>query len=479
MGAYGYGLSYGLPTVLAKCEHNALNALTKRHLTAPPNPFRGAFHPSLLNHISTHIRPFFQTNRLQAQDTWKSGKTQTKLESIRISKMVDVCEFQKAKSFIKREVNPKIPTKARLIQGNKNEATAYFDPDTYKAIANSLSEIVYEVDGVAFELHYASHMNHSEIGERFTKEAHRPGNKVYDERDGKNWDSTMQEQHMRYEASVYALFDPTVAANHITRSTRACGTIRLKDAIIKYKTAWKRLSGDWNTSVGNTIVSMAILVSVIMQLPKDLRPDRVFGLFLGDDYLGVYNYGNRQVQRTALSQAMDAGEASMGITPVRAIFEDPLYCEFISLTCWPTYQGGYEFIPKISNILTKLFYSVHSPTKHLAADIQATITALRPRYRGLRFVERFFTQHAKAWPQRKTTKPLASPLMDRYTMLNLQGQETNINWAYGFAHKYRLPLTAFDFQHPCVTHAYLLRHPVVDRLFYLEHLDPCDREAVR
>jgi len=391
------------------------------------------------------------------------------LHNISESVKYDHVELQKAKSFVKREVSPKMPSKARLIQGNKNDRTAYLHPDEYKAISNAFQEFVYSVDGVDFELHYTSRLNADQISDLFSAEVARPGVKYYDERDGKNWDSTMQREHMEFEAAVYACFNEQIAANHLKRSALTEGTIRTIDAIIKYVTCWKRLSGDWNTSVGNTIISMAICVTVILALPRHLRPRRVCGFFLGDDYLGVYNYAT-PIDRFLLNHAMKVGESSMGITPVRNVFDDPLKCEYTSMSVWPTYDGAYQFVPKLSNMLTKLFYSVHAVSKHTAQDVHATVDAIRVGFRGLHFMEKFLAAHKRAWPTK--TARMYGTLKSEYFMETLSREHRRVHWAYGMAWKYGLPLTAFDYELPRADRARLCRHAAVERLFELEHLDP-------
>ncbi len=476
-------MTFGLPCVLAKCHHNALNALIRRHLSNPPNAFCAEFHPSFRSHIANHIAPMFHYRFTEDEGKWADKKTLVKRQQIAESQVRDRVELNRAKSFIKREVNPGIPTKARLIQGNQNDKTAYLHPDAYKAISNLCSNIVYSVDGVEFDLHYTSHLNREQISALFSVETARPGYRYYDERDGKNWDSTMQEPHMRFEASLYELFDTRIADNHIIRSTQTFGLIRSKQCVLKYVTAWKRLSGDWNTSIGNTLISMAIIISVILSLPSHLKPRRVFGMFLGDDYLGVYNYASR-VDPNDLNAAMMDGEKKFGITPSRAIFLDPMLCEYISMTVWPAYDGTYVFVPKMSNLLVKLFYSVHPPTKHTAQDAIATIMAIRPCYDGLRFMQRFLTEHAKGWKGRlhqglrAITKYNPNTFLDRHREEALSGNTNSINWAYGFAHKFRLPLTSLDFELPAVDRAMMLNHPTIDIIFQLEHLDPADRLAL-
>lgn len=401
---------------------------------------------------------------------WKEVRTQAKLEAIEESRKYDVLELQKAKSFIKREVTTACPSKARLIQGNDNEITAYRDPDMYRAIADACKHIAFQEGGIDFDLRYTSGCNNDKLSQLLSQEIARPGVHVFDERDGKNWDSTMQEKHMRFEASIYALVDRLLAAQHLERSKRTRGTIRMKDAIVKYITAWKRLSGDWNTSVGNTLISMAILITVLLALPAEMRPQRVFGFFLGDDYLGVYTFPSKP-DLAELNKLLKSGEESCGITPVRGMTTDVLSVEYTSLTVWPTYSGGVQFVPKLSNMLVKLFHTIHPPNRHTAADVLATIKALQPSFCGLLFMEKFFAWHSRSW-KTAVRLPSTSHLLSLYQLEALTTQPASVNWAYGFVHKFRIPITCFDIPLPPIGSAYYLESDLVNQIYALEHRDP-------
>lgn len=465
-------MSFGTPTVLAQCEHNALNALYKRHLSAPPNPCTRPFHSCFLDYIQTKLVPQFHLVRQVCEGAWKKKKTQSKLDSIDRSVVYDRFEFQRAKSFVKREISVKVPKKARLIQGNFNETTAYHDPDTFKAISHLFEDVRFEAEGVSFALRYTSGCTNADISRLFSDEVAMPTEKLYDERDGTNWDSTMQEPHMRFEASVYSLFDAVIGQRHLQRSTHCKGTIATRDYIIKYVTRWKRLSGDWNTSVGNSIISMAICITAILSLPSHLRPHRVAAFFHGDDYLAIYHY-HRSPPPQVLNTALADLEKSLGITPVRGVFRDPLLVEYISMSVWPCYDGTYFFAPKLSNLFVRLFFSTRPLSQHTADDVCATIAALAPHFVGCEPAERFFAAHRRAWvARRRGIKHAGNQFRDCHSLEKLEIDHTpKVHWAYGFAHKYHMPITALHVEVECGSAA-LLRHPAYDHLFECEHLDP-------
>lgn len=460
--------------MLAKCQHNALNALFLRHLSAPPNLCTAQLSRSLLTALGPKLKQCKYHVELE-KDEWKARRTLAKLKSIEESIEQDRLQLGKAKSFVKREVTTSCPTKARLIQGNENEATAYRDPDMFRAIADACKNIAFEEGGIKFDLHYTSGLNNDSLSELLNSALQKPGNHVFDERDGKNWDSTMQRPHMEFEAAVYALADELLAEQHLIRSSSVRGVIRMKDAIIKYTSAWKRLSGDWNTSVGNTLISMAILTTVLLALPENMRPKSVMGMFLGDDYLGVYTYEKAPPPLRELNALLKSAEEACGITPVRGMTDDVLLVEYTSLGVWPRYDGGVQFVPKISNMLVKLFHSTQPLSRHTANDVVATIKALQPSFSGLFFMEEFLSWHLRLW-RGHIARPASGSLLDAYALNQLTKTNHRINWNYGFIHKFRIPVTMLNCSLPPVDrvrrHVFYLESPVVNQLYALEHADP-------
>jgi hypothetical protein len=131
----------------------------------------------------------------QMSEEWRIGKKQTKLNAIDHSRIFDLPKPHKTKAFIKYEINVEVPSKARLIQGNQNEVTAYEFPEEYASFKHALEELnntPFEYQGVKYEFVYAGGMNHDQLSDLITQwEAEGGPNRYWDERDGKNWDSTM------------------------------------------------------------------------------------------------------------------------------------------------------------------------------------------------------------------------------------------------------------------------------------------------
>lgn len=468
------GISFAYPCMLSQCHTNVLNALTNRHLTKPKNscdihlvnPFLTVY-KKLARGIAFDMYPALEAGE------WRVGKTTHKLQNIDTSRLYDRAQPNKAKSFAKREVNVAVPSKARLIQGNQNELTAYEHPAEYgvmNAIMKSLQGHEFECRGVACRFVYAGGMNHDALSDLFSEESNRPGNILYDERDGKNWDSTMNFSLLNAEAQVYEMLKLKSASRFLQRCAKVIGTVRTKVdgvfVLVKYLTAWKRLSGDWNTSVGNTIISMIIVYTVINHLPEHLLPRRWCGLFMGDDYLAILNYGKAEPPQQPLHDALSHYESLCGITPVRALFKDPLAVSFISLTPWPRFNGGYQFVPNPGKQLAKLFWAKDSKYKKRAEDYASTIArSFWTTFHGFPLMMAFLKFHFRA-----RAKLVA---LDRYVTEPLTQASREVNWRQGFVYKYRIPYSALDFEFP--NEVAVWHHPAVRHMIEIESLDPQDR----
>ncbi len=453
--------------MLAGCATNAYNALVLRHLAAPPN-ITQMFPNLLLECLEPILAPrFFLTWQQNCHDEWRVGKGLVKLRLIDHSKMFEEPKYKKAKTFVKREVTASMPKKARLIQGNMNEATAYEHPEEYRALAMAMKEeIIIRHGGVEFQFQYTAGLNHDELSDHFTmKWADRGEYFVLDERDGKNWDSTMQEPLLRAAIALYSALGMRAAVAAISRASGVKGRINFRKGLqeaIKYWTQWKRLSGDWDTSVGNTLISMLVVLVTISKLPQHLKPFRVAAYFMGDDYLAIYSFRNA-VDKVGLLKALNFGDASMGITPERALFDDPLRIQFISLGLWPTRKGGWQFVPHPAKQMVKLFAAVPKQPVNISDYQTALAEAFWPVYWGWPMMMRFLKYHYTS----KTPMRLES-----YTLKCLTQSVRDVDWALGFTLKYRIPFVATHFDFGLCTFA---QHIVVDWMLAFESADPLDR----
>lgn len=418
------------------------------------------------------------------EDQWRTGKRQIKLMMIDKSKIWDETKPHAAKSFVKLEVGHKVPTKARLIQGNKNEATAYEHPEEYAAMLLTLKDLsnhAFESGGIRFQFVAACGYSHNALSDVFSQMVAEAGPYVlYDERDGSNWDSTMNKRLLSAELLVYDMLKMRATESFLKRHSNVRGKIRCrldtltKDVVnIVYTTAWKRLSGDWNTSIGNTIINIIVAFVALTELPVHLRPTRVSALVMGDDYAGVYSFA-QAVDPKAFSAAMNAGEKSMGITPERGIFSHPCDISFISMDVWPRRCGGYQFVPKPARLMNKLFWAVKRlHPSMIPAYRNGICIAMWPVFHGFEMMMKFLKHHY-------TPGVRALPI-EFYGYWHQHDAFTttvrDVDWQWGFVYRYRCPYGAstFDWPRDLGAGGALLNHPLVDHMLEVESADPQSR----
>lgn len=471
-----------MPCALAQCPRNAYNALVKRHLAAPKNKAQSRVYNVFLRELKEPlISEYLAALEGNLREEWTVGKKLTKLAAIARSHAIETPRRNEADSFVKFEAPPKVPTKARLIQGNANELTAYEFPEEYRAMSIALKNIkehTVTISGIAFTLVYAGGMNHNELSDLVTKWISLPGTIYYDERDGKNWDSTMQNPTLTAEYYIYDMLKMQAAKAFKQRCRFVKGRIRCRmlDGIFKlvYTTVMKRLSGDWNTSVGNTIISIIICVASIIFLPNHLKPKAVKALFMGDDYLGLYYYGSNPPAATELALAMDHNERLHGIEPVRAIFTNPLLVSFISLGLWPRHGYGYQFVPYPARQMTKLMWSVKRLHPNSVEHYRSALCiAFWPVYHGFPLMMKFLKlQYTIRHPKFKFENNDIKWWLEPHTTV-----ARDVDWRTGFMEKYRLPYTCLDLDWPngLEGQCAVLRCPIIQYMLAIESQDPPER----
>lgn len=241
---------------------------------------------------------------------------------------------------------------------------------------------------------------------------------------------------------------------------------------LRYESAWKRLSGDWNTAIGNTIINFIVVVDALLMLPAHLRPTTVTALALGDDYLGILGFA-QPVDPKPLTAALDHFESSLGITPKRAIFSEPLDVSFISMELWPRRCGGYQFAPKPAKQLTKLFWTVKRlHPKYIQAYRNGICMGLWHTYKGFTMMETFLKAHYKSGVKSLDAQAYRD---DFYHWGAFSQVDRQIDWRQGFLHKYKLPISVTHFDWDIGPNPSIYHHVVVEQMLAWELSDPDER----
>jgi len=459
-----------LPFVLSRCECSALSSLCARHLSAAPNHTTLDLTPVLGCVYFRHLRASFLSSPLLEED-WRHGKPAWKLTRIDQSFEKDCIDLNRISAFLKYEISVGLPKKARGIQGLINEASAYYKFNLYQHIKYAVMAVngqTFHWSGVAVTVVCSSGCNLDNLADYVNSfiSGVRSSSLLIDECDGKNWDATMNEVLLRLEASVYELLLKGMANDHLQRSSGSKGRLAFADLTgmlqyVRYFISWKRLSGDWNTSIGNFLINLIIRLS---SLPL-IKARAALFLIQGDDFLGFYDDGGvNSVHDCRLM--LNEHDSACGITPDRGVSRDLLAAQFCSLYLWPS-DVGFVFRPKLSSIYCKLFWTVKDiPRNQVGLIRSALIANYIPLFSGFQSITNFLTQHLTTPIGVSIDLPIAYDLLTT-------SRDVRVEWAYGLL-RYGLPLSAFPLDLPPF---HITHFPAFDVVSAWEAADPALRHA--
>lgn len=359
-GATLIGATTRAAYVCRGCPCNFGNALVKRHGAIQPGTTKTfawteSWLPKLANTANISYISEYAVWMENWITKWSDAKQKQFSESVEFDKVVP----SDRKSHGKLEFGNKLPTKSRGIQALANLATqAKYGPVFYslqKATMKTLDR--WQIPGTRIRLTGGSGKNPEQMG-KWMRDclADHPSAHFY-ERDGKNWDATMQKIHHNLKQKYYrktlgnsALADGFV--KFVDAGFKIRGRARFKDGIkIKYSLDGTVKSGDSDTTLGNTFINLCIAAEGAYALGLDC--DIIAN---GDDLLVI-------VSGDFDEYAYMLAEASLGIKPEARKFKDYSQVEFCSSVFFPI--GGDEIlaIPKPGRLLSRMWWTVKPPGK--------------------------------------------------------------------------------------------------------------------
>lgn len=165
------------------------------------------------------------------------------------------------------------------------------------------------------------------------------------ERDAKSFDATLGRKHHNLVQFCYRSLDPTLA-DWMEESYVTKGYVKRTD--VRYTAVGTTRSGFNGTTIGNSIVNLAIIVEsmVACGYTGDV-------IVVGDDCLVVSEC------------PLDAGrlarlERNYGIEPVSRVFRDITDSSYTSALFVPT-RNGLRFCPKPGRVMARLWWTVKPP----------------------------------------------------------------------------------------------------------------------
>jgi len=456
-GATCVGYVSSMSHVCRRCGCNAHHSLCNRHglkRLDPTRPFTLcleslvlAFRVVAVNYVR------FRTGRQAWLLKWPASKRDLFLRSM----VFDPSVPYKVKIMVKYEYDHSVPRRARAIQMYFNLITqAMFGPHFY-ALQKATCELFNRLElSPGIDVTIASGMNASHLSLWMDNVVARGALWFY-ERDGKDWDSTMSVMHARLRIMLYGLVDARLS-DFTMRCVKVKGFGRFREGILRYSVFTTVKSGQNDTSLGNGIVNLAIIVESMMLL--GLRGSVIVS---GDDLL-VAMYQDYDVG------ALKAIEESLGIKPVARKFTSPFDVSFVS-GVWFLNGNKYQFIPKPGRLVARLWWSVNPPSsRKLEAYRRGVVRGLLPVCGGIPIIRKWlskFDSEGEALPN------------DRYWVLKHCAVDWDPLVLYHFCARYGVTVSQVEECESMLdalpTEPLFIRHPVLDAMMRVDLADPVDR----
>lgn len=347
-GATLVGWTTSISHVLRKCLCNAHNAITNRHGAKPPPVVDDVCEvlPDFLD-VFRGLDAEYLMHPMREWANWFSKWPASKQRAFTHSRETEDVEPGKVKAMVKREVSHNLPKKARLIQFYKTLATqSEFGPEFY-ALQKVVTETFRRHRMGDIDITFASGMNARELG-AWMENVLADGAVMFYERDGKNWDSSMQKEHAAFRRGFYAGFDDRLA-DFVGKCDKVKGAAVFPGGILRYSVNYTVKSGHNDTTLGNSLVNAAIAYAAFKRanIPASI-------LVAGDDLLvATYDYVN--------VEELVSAESRYGITPEAQTFVDFERVTFISGT-WMSDGNQIGFVPQPGRLFARLWWSVRPPS---------------------------------------------------------------------------------------------------------------------
>lgn len=456
-GATLVGLSTTVPFVARTCACNLERALCHRHGVAPP-PVLASFvvMPEYFSRVRAVVALAYTVCLADQLDGWIAKWTAVKRRMIRESEDTDAVRPSEVAAMVKREIYHDKPSRPRAIQYYPNLATqAAFGPE-FTALQKAYTQHFQRAEVLpGLYVTFASSLDASGLGRWMADAMANAPDGAFYERDGKNWDATMQREHLDLRLAAYApageRFADFVESGFDVRGRMARGDLR-------YTLRGTVKSGHNDTTLGNSIVNASIAVEVAARLGQ--QGDIIVA---GDDLLARFT-------RDYDAAAFAAAEAEFGIVPDYRKLRSPMDVSFISGVWWPA-GDAYVFTPKPGRLVARLFWSTRAPSARLAqAYRNGVVLGLRPTCAALPVVGAFLDAHFVAGV--RAVEPLDK---QHHRVFSATASATRASLMPSFLDRYGLTVSAvLDCElllQQCAHRVGLVSHPVLDRLMEVDLAD--------
>lgn len=350
-GSTAVGTVFGMSWVARSCQCNGVNALVLRHgAKAPPCKREFKDYRSAMARLKVE----YGVLDSDVYEGWLAKWPLSKQEAIKKSVDLDRAKPSALKTFIKREGGHARPKKGRLIQGyatlHAQERCAREFRCFQKALCAMFDIGGYELRPGVF-VTFGSGLNSLDMAAWAKNAMARYSRPVFYERDGKNWDSTMQRKHHDIKVAFARAVSPQLA-DFMDASYDCVGVARFGAGMsatrLVYRLNGTVKSGHNDTSSGNSLINAIISAETFEGLGL-----RASVIVAGDDMLAVVD-GDFNVDDVV------GLEGEYGIVPEANKFYDISDACFIS-ACFLSEGDKVVFIPILGRLLLRLWWTTKPP----------------------------------------------------------------------------------------------------------------------
>lgn len=457
VGAVLIGKVWGESHVLRTCRCNAVNALARRHLVAPPTQrTRKIFFPRrLAERIKQYYYDDYATEYQRWLDKWPASKREAILKSVRDDPILD----GRVKLMVKRENAHALPSKARGIQMYRNLATQAKSGAMHTAFQRSLKKVCADEPG-GFELFPGIRISATSgwTCREYAAWAQRvAGYQGFFESDASNFDASVDPEITQARARFAGIVDRALQRDisaHIRFRGRYFG-----DVPFGYTGVGTVKSGHNDTTWGNTLVTL--FVGAIALKDSGLTGDVIAA---GDDLLVAI-----RTTDGSHGPAMAETQRQFGFTPKWRLWRELASATFVS-SAFVTDGRSWRFCPLPGRLLKRMWWTVTPPsTRQLETRRAGDALGLLTSHAGHPIVESLCREYTR------------DGVMPTYAPHAVSGaHDGTFDYRVALAYAYSVSTTVIDEAARRVSAAGFGVHcdPFLDELFARDLQDVSDRLPV-
>jgi hypothetical protein len=364
-----------------QCQCNEVDAVSRRHVRevdVDPNSYLYNHANNICTALALKLRALEPYNKWSHKElimntsSFKRGRYNNAYRKI-LTEGVDWNRFARAEAFVKFEKMPQLKADdgapARLIQFRTYEYTyllkSFLGP-AWEILKTS--DMVINTSGQKFREVFTSGLNYNETGELISNLWSRHHDAVALCLDHSFFDGHHHLFNLRLEHKFWNTFIQSKYLKRLLRLQER-NFVRCKRSKSSYQSTATRLSGDWNTAAGNSIINYLMLQTIFPRASIVVNGDDSI-VFISRKHL-VEDFGLDCFDINTISSLIKQKFSLFGqitkVDRVSSILEQIEYCQ-----CSPVLiNGNYRMVRNPNRCLGRIQY-----TSHININVDTYLTSV-------------------------------------------------------------------------------------------------------